>query len=170
MQQSNRTPITDVTSSLLQDLFAQKSVGEQLHALARSGESLAHPEDKCEHCKGAISEQMVRGIVRRVKPRLLSVRARAFCSHCRLASPVEMRLHSSGTAEILRNGDWVTKRPSKLPELKAEFAQKSRNFAGLVATAYDKTREGVSYLYEHRNDPVSELFPKPAFLARMVRR
>lgn len=170
MEQSIRTPVSDISSSILQDIFAQPSVIEQLKSLGKSGESLALPVVKCEHCRGAISEQMVRGVVRRVKPWLLAVRARAFCSQCRIASPVEMRLHSCGTADILRDGEWITRRPSKVPDIKAGLVHKSRTFAELVATAYDKTREGVSFLYEHRNDPVSELLPKPAFLERFAKR
>ena len=170
MEQSIRASASDISSSILQDIFAQPSVIEQLKSIGRTGEALELPVVKCEHCRGAISEQMVRGLVRRVKPWLLAVRGRAFCSKCRVASPVEMRLHSCGTAEILRNGEWVTRRPSKVPDITAGLAHKSRTFAELVATAFDKTREGVSYLYEHRNDPVSELLPRPAFFARIARR
>ena len=147
---------TDIYSDYLKKFFAQKPVFELLPALARPGESLQVPPIKCPNCHGTISEQMIRGAPRRLKPWLIGVQASTFCANCREVYSIQLRLHSRGSADILSNGKWETREPPKTPKYQMAFAKKSNDFADRVKSAYSTTRTLIRFSLRKKHTCNSE--------------
>jgi hypothetical protein len=145
MAQLATADTTDIYSEHLKRFFAQRPVHENLPGIARPGESLQVPPIKCPHCNGAISDQMIRGVPRRLKPWLIGVQASTFCARCREVYPIQLRLHSRGSADILSNGRWETREPPKTPNYQMVFAKKSNDFASRVKSAYNTTRTLIRF-------------------------
>jgi hypothetical protein len=156
MAQSAPVDTTDIYSEYLKEFFAQKPVCELLTSIARPGESLQVPPIRCPHCNGMISEQMIRGAPRRLKPWLIGVQASTFCANCREVSSIQLRLHSRGSADILSNGTWKTKEPQKTPRYQMLFAKKSNDFSSRVKSAYNTTRTLIRFSLRKKDSCNSE--------------
>jgi len=150
MTQTARVPDDNLTSGYLQRFFAERPIGEQLPPISKAGEVLEMPTIRCQHCNTAVSETMVRGTARRVKPWLVSVQAGAFCARCQVISSIQIRLHSRGAIETLRNGVWTTREPSRVPRYRLVLADKSRSFVEKVRSACDVRRFVVGFAAKER--------------------
>ena len=162
--------LSDVSSPALRELMSKSTVSEQVAGLRREGERFSMLAIRCDHCKSTIANQMIRGRAKRIKPWLVAVRAEGFCTSCTRTTPIQVLLHSNGIVELNRNGNWVTKRPSRLPGVRQDLEFKSQQLLRNVETLYEKTRAGLAFLYQHRNDDLSALFSRPALLGRADKR
>jgi hypothetical protein len=156
MAQLAAADTTDIYSDYLKRFFAQRPVHENLAGIARPGESLQVPSIKCPHCNGTISDQMIRGVPRRLKPWLIGVQASTFCARCREVYPIQLMLHSRGSADILSNGRWETREPPKTPKYQMVFTKKSNDFASLVKNAYNTTRTLIRFSLRKKDAGKSE--------------
>lgn len=156
MAQSAPVDNTDIHSAHLKKFFTDKPVCDLLPSMARPGESLQLPSIRCQQCNGMISEQMVRGTPRRLKPWLIGVQASTFCPNCREVSPIRLRLHSGGSVDILENGIWKTRKPPKTPKYQMTLAKKSDDFAERVKSAYHTTRTLIRFGLRRKNGCTSE--------------
>jgi hypothetical protein len=147
---------SDIKTARLKRFFSAKPVCELVPKMARPGESLQLPPIKCQHCNRRISEQMIRGTPKRLKPWLIGVHASTFCPSCKEVATIQLRLHSRGSVDILENGSWETREPSRTPKYQMVFAKKSEDFAERIKSAYNTTRTLIRFSLRRKNRCVSE--------------
>ena len=70
-------------------------------------------------------------------------------------------------------GSRFAPRPGAAPArrmITAQALMETRQLLRNVETLYEKTRAGLTFLYQHRNDDLSTLFSRPALLGRAEKR
>lgn len=114
-----------MTQSLNQrdrDLLAMPAISSQMPVTFENGAKWYELMGECKGCGHELPDNLVRGMVTRQTPHMVSVEAAGICHECKLVTRFVYRLHDDMKITGPRDGKWLTwggKRPGFLTKFRA---------------------------------------------------